>query len=128
MAKAIITTKQAPAAICPYSQAVRAGPFVYTSGQIPLDPQTGKIVAGDIAVQTRRVLENLKAVLAADGLSLSDVVKTTVFVRDIRQFPTVNQAYAEYFPKDPPARSTVEVSALPLNAEIEIEVVAFSER
>jgi 2-iminobutanoate/2-iminopropanoate deaminase len=128
MNREIILTKNAPTAIGPYSQAVRAGPFFFTSGQIPINPETGKVVEGDITVQTRRVLENLKAVLAAAGLTFAHVVKSTIFVRDLSQFPTINMIYAEYFPEDPPGRSTVEVSRLPLDAAIEIELVAYMDR
>ncbi len=126
MSNKTIATTNAPAAIGPYSQAVIAGPYLYTSGQIPLDPATGQVVQGDIAVQTRRVLENLKAVLAAAGLSMADVVKTTLFIRDMNQFSAINAVYGEYFPTNPPARSTVEVSRLPLNVGIEIELVAYA--
>ena len=108
----------------PYSQAVVDGDRVFLSGQIPLDPTTGKLVEGDIAAQTRRVLDNVKAVLEAAGSDLSRVVKATVFVTDLRHFAEVNRVYAQYFSADPPARSTVQVAALPLGAAIEIEVVA----
>jgi 2-iminobutanoate/2-iminopropanoate deaminase len=100
------------------------GDRVYSSGQIPLDPQTGKLVAGDIAAQTRQVLENLKAVLEAAGSRMDLVSKSTVFVTNLADFGTINQVYASYFPASPPARSTIQVAALPLNAAIEIEVVA----
>lgn len=100
------------------------GDRVYSSGQIPLDPQTGKLVVGDIAVQTRQVLENLKAVLEAAGSRLDLVSKSTVFVTNLADFGIINQVYASYFPTSPPARSTIQVAALPLNAAIEIEVVA----
>lgn len=100
------------------------GDRVYLSGQIPLDPATGKLVSGDIDAQTRRVLDNIRAVLEAAGSGLDKVCKSTVFVTDLRDFAAINQAYASYFPTDPPARSTVQVSALPLGASIEIEVVA----
>ena len=108
----------------PYSQAVRDGDMVYSSGQIPLDPSTGKLVTGDISVQTRRVLDNLTAVLEAAGSRLDLVCKSTVFVTDLADFAAINQVYASYFSADPPARSTVQVAALPLGAAIEIEVVA----
>jgi 2-iminobutanoate/2-iminopropanoate deaminase len=128
MAKKIIATKDAPSAIGPYSQAVRAGPFLFASGQIPIDPETGHVVEGDITVQTRRVLENLKAVLSGADLSFSDVVKTTIFITDMSQFSSVNEIYGEYFPFDPPARSTVEVTRLPKDVAIEIEMVAYANK
>jgi 2-iminobutanoate/2-iminopropanoate deaminase len=119
-----ISTDRAPAAVGPYSQAVIDGDRVYLSGQIPLDPTTGKLVEGDIVFQTRRVLDNIRAVLEAAGSRLDLVCKTTVFVTDLRDFALINQTYAGYFPAAPPARSTVQVAALPLGAAIEIEVVA----
>jgi 2-iminobutanoate/2-iminopropanoate deaminase len=124
VAKTCISSTRAPAAVGPYSQAVVDGDRVYLSGQIPLDPATGKLVSGDIETQTRRVLDNVRAVLEAAGSGLDKVCKTTVFVTDLRDFAAINQVYAGYFPTDPPARSTVQVSALPLGASIEIEVVA----
>jgi 2-iminobutanoate/2-iminopropanoate deaminase len=124
VAKTCISTGRAPAAVGPYSQAVVDGDRVYLSGQIPLDPATGKLVSGDIDAQTRRVLDNIRAVLEAAGSGLNKVCKSTVFVTDLRDFAVINQAYASYFPTDPPARSTVQVSALPLGASIEIEVIA----
>ena len=114
----------APKAIGPYSQAVVAGGFVFASGQIPLDPDTGELVEGDIAAQTRRVLANLEAVLAAAGTSLEKVVKATVFLTDLSHFGTVNAIYEEALGGARPARSTVQVAALPRGAEVEIEVVA----
>ena len=119
-----INTPGAPRAVGPYSQAVREGDLVYTSGQIPLDPSTGKLVNGDISVQTRRVLDNLAAVLEAAGSRLDLVCKSTVFVTDLADFSTINQVYASYFSAEPPARSTGQVAALPLGAAIEIEVIA----
>jgi 2-iminobutanoate/2-iminopropanoate deaminase len=119
-----ITTERAPAAVGPYSQAVVDGDRVYLSGQIPLDPRTGKLVPGDIVAQTRQVLDNIRAVLEAAGSRLELVSKATVFVTDLRDFALINQTYASYFSAQPPARSTVQVSALPLGAAIEIEVVA----
>lgn len=124
MKKRIITTDQAPAAVGPYSQAVAAGPFVFISGQIPLNQQ-GEMVTGDIVVQTVQVIENLEAILKAAGLSLTDVVKTTVFLADMADFAEMNRVYAEFFPEKSPARSTFQVAALPRNASVEIEAVAF---
>jgi 2-iminobutanoate/2-iminopropanoate deaminase len=124
VARTCINTTNAPAAVGPYSQAVVDGGRVYLSGQIPIDPATGKLVDGDIAAQTRRVLDNIRAVLDAAGSRLEQVSKTTVFVTDLKNFALINQVYATYFPDAPPARSTVQVSALPLGAAIEIEVVA----
>jgi len=121
--KEIIRTEKAPPAIGPYSQAVRVDPFVFCSGQIALD-NTGKAVSGDIAAQTRQVLGNISAVLTAAGLSMQDVVKTTVYLTDLSLFGEMNAVYAEFFPKSPPARSTVEVSSLPKGALIEIEAIA----
>jgi 2-iminobutanoate/2-iminopropanoate deaminase len=122
--KKIVSTNEAPAAIGPYSQAVRSGRFLFCSGQIPLDPKSGQIVPGDIATQTRRVLDNIAAVLRAEGLTFDDVVKTTIFLTDLGDFQTVNEIYGSYFKQDPPARSTVQVSALPKGANVEIEVIA----
>jgi 2-iminobutanoate/2-iminopropanoate deaminase len=124
MKKDIITTKQAPAAVGPYSQAVAAGPYVFVSGQIPLNLQ-GEMVQGDIVVQTVQVIENLKAVLKAAGLTLKDVVKTTVFLADMADFAEMNRVYGEFFAEKPPARSTFQVAALPRNAAVEIEAVAW---
>jgi len=124
MKREIIATAKAPAAIGPYSQAVRAGDFVFTAGQIPLDPVTGKLVEGNIETQTRQVLANLSAVLQAAGTSLANAVKTTVFLADMGDFKAMNGVYAEFFPAAPPARSTVQVAVLPMGARIEIEVVA----
>ena len=123
MKKVAINTDQAPAASGPYTQALAVGPFVFVSGQIPLDPQ-GNLVKGDIVVQTCQVIANLKAVLAAAGLALKDVVKTTVFLADLADFQEMNRAYAEFFPGHPPARSTVQVAGLPRGASIEIEAIA----
>jgi 2-iminobutanoate/2-iminopropanoate deaminase len=124
MKKQIITSEQAPAAVGPYSHAVAAGPFVFISGQIPLNRQ-GEMVPGDIVVQTVQVMENLKAILAAAGLSFNDVVKTTVFLKDMADFAEMNRVYGEFFPKNPPARSTLQVAGLARNAAVEIEAVAF---
>ena len=128
MSKKIISTKDAPPAAGPYSHAVCVGRFMFSSGQIPVDPKTGRAVEGDIAVQTRRVLENLGALLAEADLTLADVVKTTLFLTDLTQFSVVNQVYGEYFPNHPPTRSTVEVTRLPMDAAIEIELIAIASR
>ena len=125
--KKTVSTNEAPAAIGPYSQAVRSGRFLFCSGQIPLDPKSGEIVSGDIAAQTRRVLDNIAAVLRAEGLTFDNVVKTTVFLTDLGDFQTVNEIYGSYFKQKPPARSTVQISALPKGAKLEIEVIAASE-
>lgn len=125
--KKIISTSEAPAAIGPYSQAVRSGNFLFCSGQIPLDPKSGQIVSGDIATQTRRVLDNIGAVLKAEGLTFENIVKTTIFLTDLGDFQTVNETYGSYFKQQPPARSTVQVSALPKEAKVEIEVIAVAE-
>ena len=122
--KKIISTDLAPAAIGPYSQAVQAGGLLFCSGQIPLDPGTGEIVPGGVAEQTRRVLENLQAVLNAAELDFSHVVKTTIFLTDLGDFALVNDIYGEAFGEDPPARATVQVAALPKGASIEIEAIA----
>ena len=122
-----VSTDKAPAAIGPYSQAVQAGVSLYVSGQIPVDPSTGKM-PDDISLQARQSLENLKAILEASGYSLSDVVKTTVFVTDINNFNAINAVYAEYFPKEAPARSFVAVKDLPKGAGIEIEAIAWRNR
>jgi 2-iminobutanoate/2-iminopropanoate deaminase len=125
--KKIISTGDAPGAIGPYSQAVRSGRFVFCSGQIPLDPKSGQIVAGDIAAQTQRVLENIGAVLKAEALTFDHVVKTTIFLTSLGDFQTVNEIYGSYFKQDPPARSTVQVAALPKGANVEIEVTAMAD-
>src|SRR4030043_2331498 len=122
--KKVIQTDKAPRAIGPYSQAIRAGNFLFLSGQIPLDPKTGELVKGDIRQQTKQVLENIKGVLESQKLGMEDVVKATIFLRDIGNFNRVNEVYATYFPLPAPARSTVEVAKLPRNAEIEIEAIA----
>jgi 2-iminobutanoate/2-iminopropanoate deaminase len=124
MNKEIITTANAPQAIGPYSQAVRVGSFVHTAGQIAIDPKTGEIVAGDVAAQAEQVLKNLQAILAASGTDLENVVKTTIFLRFMKDFGAVNEVYGQYFGEMKPARSTVAVSALPLKALVEIEAVA----
>jgi reactive intermediate/imine deaminase len=123
MARSIISTDQAPAAIGPYSQAVRAGDTVYFSGQIPLDPATGNLVKGDIGVQTRRVFDNLAAVAQAAGGSLAQIARVGIYVTDLAHFAAVNAVMEEYFQQPYPARSTIEVSALPKSAQVEIDAV-----
>ena len=122
--KTVISTAEAPTAVGPYSQAIAAGPLLFCSGQIPLEAETGTLIEGDISAQTRRVLQNVAAVLRACGLAMENVVKTTVFMTDLADFAEMNATYAEYFPIDPPARSTIQVAALPKGANIEIEAVA----
>ena len=121
-----IQTDNAPAAIGPYSQAIKAGGFVFVSGQIPIDPQTGQFVAGGIAEQTKQVLKNVSAVLEAGGSSLDRVVKTTVFLADMKEFSGMNEVYATFFSGPPPARATVAAAGLPRDARVEIEVVALA--
>ncbi|WP_329741241.1 RidA family protein [Dyella sp. A6] len=123
MSRQIIATDQAPAAIGPYSQAVRAGDTVYFSGQIPLDPLTGQLVEGDIDAQTRRVFDNLTAVAKAAGGSLGQIVRVGIYVTDLANFAAVNAVMAEYFAQPYPARSTIEVSALPKGAQVEVDAV-----
>ena len=122
--KTAINTAKAPAAVGPYSQAVKTGNLVFTAGQLGLDPATGEFAGGDVAAQTRQAMENLRAILEAAGTSLDQIVKTTIFVADLADFQTVNAVYAEFFEHAPPARSTVEVAALPLGGLVEIEVIA----
>jgi len=125
--KTAISTPDAPAAIGPYSQAIRVGDMLFTSGQIPIDPKTGSFVPGGIAEQTKQVLENLKAVLSQAGLDLTHAVKTTVFLKSMSDFAAMNEVYAHYFAPTgaiPPARSTVQVAALPKDALVEIELIA----
>ena len=122
--KQIVATNLAPKAIGPYSQAVIHNGIAYLSGQIPLDPATGQVVEDDIAVQTERVLESLKAVLEACGSSLGQVLKTTVFLKDMGEFPKMNEVYARYFSENPPARATVEAARLPRDVRVEIEAIA----
>jgi 2-iminobutanoate/2-iminopropanoate deaminase len=124
MKKKVVQTDGAPKAIGPYSQAIQAGGFLFLSGQIPLDPRTGELIKGDIDLQTKRVLENIKGVLESQKLGMEDVVKVTIFLKNIENFNQVNEIYGTYFPTSPPARSTVEVARLPRNAEIEIEAIA----
>ena len=122
--KTVVHTHNAPAAVGPYSQAIDCGDFVFCSGQIPLIPETGLMAEGSIEAQTRQMFSNIKAVLAAAGLEFSNVIKTTVFMTDLSQFAVFNSIYGEYFPENPPARSCVEVSALPKGAMVECEIIA----
>jgi 2-iminobutanoate/2-iminopropanoate deaminase len=121
----IIKTSEAPQAIGPYSQAVEAGGFVFVSGQIPIDPKTGNVVQSDIKTQALLVMENAKAILAAAGCSMKNVVKATIYLKNIGDFAAVNEVYGGYFPTDPPARATVEVSRLPRDVSIEMDFVAW---
>ena len=123
MIKEVISIKGAPEAIGKYSQGIRIGNVIYTSGQIPLDPKTGNLISGGIKAEIRQVLDNLDAVLKGGGSSLQSVVKLTVFVTDLAYFPDLNEVFREYFVKEPPARSAVQVSALPMGVRIEIEAV-----
>ncbi len=124
MKKAVVETDKAPKAIGPYSQAIRAGNFLFLSGQIPLDPKTGELVKGDIGQQAKQALENIKGILESQNLGMEDVIKVTIFLKDIGNFNRVNEVYATYFPSPAPARSTVEVARLPRASEIEIEAIA----
>jgi 2-iminobutanoate/2-iminopropanoate deaminase len=124
MKKKVIQTERAPKAIGPYSQAIQAGDFLFLSGQVPLDPKTGELVKGDIRQQTEQVLENVKGLLESQRLGMEEVVKVTIFLKNIDNFNQVNEIYGSYFPTFPPARSTVEVARLPRDAEIEIEAIA----
>jgi 2-iminobutanoate/2-iminopropanoate deaminase len=128
MERSAVHTDQAPKAIGPYSQAIRAGDFVFCAGQAGLDPATGKLVEGGVEAETRRVLQNLSAVLEQAGTSIKNVVKTTVFLTDMDEFKAMNAIYAEFFPAPPPARSTVQVSRLPAGARVEIEAIAVGSR
>jgi 2-iminobutanoate/2-iminopropanoate deaminase len=127
MPKEIISTKHAPAAVGPYSQAVRTGNMVFTAGQIALNPATGKMLEDDITIQTEQVLKNLTAVLEAAGTSLNNVVKCTVFLQDMGEFAAMNAVYGQFFGENPPARSAVQAAALPLGARVEIEAIALIE-
>jgi 2-iminobutanoate/2-iminopropanoate deaminase len=126
MKKKVIQTEKAPKAIGPYSQAIQAGGFLFLSGQLPLEPASGEMVKGDIRQQTQRVLENIKGVLESQNLGLKDVVKVTVFLKDMGNFSQMNEVYATYFSVSPPARSTVEISGLARDAGIEIEAIALA--
>lgn len=119
-----VATKDAPQPVGPYSQAIKAGGFVFAAGQIAIDPTTSKVIEGDIKAQTERVLKNLSAVLAAAGSSMDKVARTTVFLKNMSDFPAMNETYAKFFPNTPPARSTVEVARLPKDALVEIDVIA----
>lgn len=122
--KQAIQTKEAPAAIGPYSQAIKANGLVFCSGQTPMDPESGQVVDGGVAVQTERVLNNLSAVLQAAGTSLDKVVKTSVFLKDMNDFAAMNEVYGRYFKGEPPARSTIQAARLPKDALVEIDVIA----
>ncbi len=124
MSKDVISTSRAPAALGPYSQAIRWGGLIFVSGQIPIDPATSQVVGGDVAAQTERVLQNLAAVLEAAGASLGQVLKTTVYLRDLNDFGKMNEVYARFFSEQPPARATVQVARLPRDVSVEIEAVA----
>lgn len=124
MPKDVISTDKAPAAIGPYSQAIALGDLVFSSGQIPLDPASGRLVSGDIEAETHQVMKNLGAVLEAAGASWDGVVKTTIYLLDMNDFARVNAAYATYFPAQPPARATVQVAGLPKGARVEIDAIA----
>ena len=124
MEKEIISTKDAPQAIGPYSQAVRFGNLIFVSGQIPIKPETGKIMKGNIGEQTKLILENLNNILAAGGSSLDNVLRTTIFLTNLEDYSVVNETYAQYFNDLPPARSTVQVAKLPMDAQIEIDAIA----
>ncbi len=125
MPKQPIKTPRAPAAIGPYSQGVKAGGFIFVSGQIPLDPTSGEIVDGDVAQQTDRVMRNIRAILDDSGGTLEDVVKTTIFLADMNDFAAVNEVYGRYFSSEPPARATVQVARLPKDVRVEIEATAW---
>lgn len=122
--KTVVNSPDAPAALGPYSQAIAAGSLIFCSGQVPIDPRTGELVNGDVRAQTQRALQNLKAVLGAHGLQLDDIVKTTVFMTDLSRFAEMNTAYGAFFKEAFPARSTVQVAALPKGAQVEIEAIA----
>lgn len=125
MEKEVITSKKAPAAIGPYSPALKVGNLIFASGQLPINPKTGKMIEGDIEAQARMALDNLKAVLEPYSISMENIVKTTIFLKDMNNFARVNKVYGEYFKEKFPARSCIEVSRLPKDADIEIEAIAF---
>jgi 2-iminobutanoate/2-iminopropanoate deaminase len=124
MEKKVVFTEKAPKPIGPYSQAIIAGNLIFTAGQIPIDPATNQVVQGDIKEQTRRVLENLRAILESVGATFDDVVKVTIYMKDLNEFSAMNEVYSEYFKNSPPARTTVEVSRLPRDVRIEIDLIA----
>jgi 2-iminobutanoate/2-iminopropanoate deaminase len=124
--KEIISTEKGPKALGPYSQAVRANGFIFTAGQGPLDPATGKLVEGDTATQTARVMENLKAVVEAAGSSLDRAVKATVYLKDMQDFAAMNEVYGRYFPQNPPARTTIQAARLPLDIRVEIDLIVLA--
>lgn len=128
MSKKVISTDSAPKAIGPYSQAIESNGFLFISGQLPVNPQSGNIVAGDIETQTRQSIENIKSILASVGATLADVVKTTVFLKDLNQFLQMNGVYQQYFSSEAPARSSVQVARLPKDALIEVEAIAVAPR
>lgn len=123
MEKQVIFTDKAPRAIGPYSQAVRAGNFLFISGQIPINPVSGEIVRDSIQSETKQVMSNLQAIIEEAGATFADVVKTTIFIKDMNQFALINETYSEYFPENPPARATIEVARLPKDVNVEIEAV-----
>jgi 2-iminobutanoate/2-iminopropanoate deaminase len=125
MGRKTIKTSNAPQAIGPYSQAIEAGGFVFVSGQIPIDPKTNEVVQGDVNIQVKRILDNGKAILAAAGCTTARVVKTTIYLKSMDDFAAVNETYGEYFPTDPPARATVEVSRLPKDVRVEMDFIAW---
>ena len=124
--KEVISTEKGPRAIGPYSQAIKANGFIFISGQVAFDPSTGKPIEGGVAEQTARVLENLKAIVEAAGSSFERAVKVCVFLKDMNDFAAMNEVYARYFPKDPPARATVEVARLPRDFQVEIDLIALA--
>lgn len=124
--KEVISTEKGPKAIGPYSQAIKANGFILTAGQIPFDPATGQLIDGDVAAQTTRVMENLKAIVEAAGSSLDKAVKATVYLKDMNDFAAMNEVYGRYFTKNPPARSTVEVSRLPRDVRVEIDLMVLA--
>ncbi|CCJ33427.1 RidA family protein [Caloramator australicus] len=126
MEKVVLSTTNAPAAIGPYSQGIKAGDFIFTSGQLPIDPKTGDLINNDIKAAAKQCLENIKAILESADSSLDDVVKTTVFLKDLNDFASVNEVYAEYFKEKMPARSALQVARLPKDALIEIEAIAIA--